>query len=91
MWIITKKVATMIMTITTMSMTITSRIMSISAMIARRALEVDRTTAVGLITQSMPSMLLALSTPMTPTTPSSRMVHALFIKVPSIPLESAKA
>jgi hypothetical protein len=35
-------------------------IASIGAMIARRAPEADRTAAAGLITQSTPSMLLAL-------------------------------
>ena len=67
----TKKGATTIMTATTTSVIVAPMITNIGAMIARRAPEADRTTAVGLILQSTSSTLLALSAPTTPTTPSS--------------------
>ena len=89
--IVAKKGITTTVIAATMNVTVAPTIVSTGVMIARRAPEADRTTAADLITQSTPSMLLALSAPTTPTTPSSWTAHVLFIKVPSIPWESARA
>jgi hypothetical protein len=63
--------ATTIMTATMKSVIVAPMIANTGAMIARRAREADRTAAAGLITQSTPSTLLAISALTTPTTPSS--------------------